>query len=174
MKKLNIGSGLDYRKDYINIDFNKNIKADVYLDLNKQKLPFENNTIDHVKCYHVIEHLLQPEKTLQEIQRVLKVNGTAKIILPHYNLFEHHRDLTHKVFATSNSFCNLVQHDCYQTNFLVKRIDWIGKFKSILKVVPLSWLEAIGYPIYQVEFYLMKQGAKNDFSNIKRKWIKKL
>jgi len=82
MKKLKVylGSGLDYRKDYINIDFNKNIKADIYLDLNKQKLPFKDNTVDHIKCYHLLEHFFQPEKVLQEIQRVLKPNGTAKII----------------------------------------------------------------------------------------------
>ena len=102
MRKVYLGSGLDYREGYINIDYNKKIKADIYLDLNTQKLPFKDNTIDYVKCYHVLEHLLQPEKTLQEIQRVLKVNGTAKIILPHYNLLDHHRDLTHKVFATSD------------------------------------------------------------------------
>jgi len=84
-----------------------------------------------------------------------------KLFLPHYNLFGHHRDLTHRFLATSDSFNLKVQQDCYQTNFIIEKIDWIGKYKTIIGFIPLSWLEVFGYPIYQVEFYLKKGGKRN-------------
>lgn len=39
--------------------------------------PFEDNTFDRVNCVSVIEHLLEPEKTVKEVFRVLKKGGQA-------------------------------------------------------------------------------------------------
>ncbi|MEM3074693.1 MAG: hypothetical protein QW727_02005 [Candidatus Pacearchaeota archaeon] len=38
MKKLNLGYGKDYRKGWINVEFNKEVKADVYVNLIKNYL----------------------------------------------------------------------------------------------------------------------------------------
>ena len=55
-KKLHLGCGLDYKDGYINIDFNKNVKADMYLDLTK-KFPFRDNTIDEIFTEGFVEHI---------------------------------------------------------------------------------------------------------------------
>jgi ubiquinone/menaquinone biosynthesis C-methylase UbiE len=47
------------------------------------KMPFEDNTFDLVYSYKVLAHIEAIEKTLQEINRVLKPNGIA--VLEFYN-----------------------------------------------------------------------------------------
>lgn len=79
MIKLNLGCGSDYRKGYINVDSNRKIKADVYMDLNK-KFPFKNNSVDEIYCKNLFEHIPNPLNFLLEIKRILKKQGKAIII----------------------------------------------------------------------------------------------
>lgn len=51
------------------------------IDANK-KLPFDDNTFDRIWCSEVIEHLVDPQKTLEEFRRVLKPGGVAAITTP--------------------------------------------------------------------------------------------
>lgn len=152
--KLNIGCGLDYKEGYHNIDFNPIVKADQYIDISNG-LPFEENSIEEIFCSHTLEHLDHPEFLLKEIQRVLKDDGTATIVLPHYNCLLHHRDLTHKVFATSKTFDQDVQNANYQTNFEIKKIGFTAP--RPLKWFGLKFLENIGFPVYDVWFTLKKR-----------------
>ena len=55
MRKINFGSGDDLLQGYENYDQD--------IDLNK-KLPFKNNSIDEIVCYHVLEHLNDNEFTM--------------------------------------------------------------------------------------------------------------
>lgn len=43
------------------------------------KIPFPNETFDVVICTEVLEHVVNPEKVLKEIRRVLRSNGIAVI-----------------------------------------------------------------------------------------------
>ncbi len=47
-----------------------------------ENMPFESNTFDTVLLCHVLEHVLEPEKTLKECKRVLKKNGRVVIVVP--------------------------------------------------------------------------------------------
>lgn len=90
MKKLNLGSGTNYRPGFINADFDKSIKADIYIDL-KKKLPFKNGDIDYILLQDVLEHLTKEDgkKLLIECHRILKVNSELEIRVPDvYQLFE--------------------------------------------------------------------------------------
>ena len=64
--KLHFGSGLDYKLGYINLDINKNIKADIYHDLNQHPYPFKPDSADEIIACHVIEHLNDPLTFLKE------------------------------------------------------------------------------------------------------------
>ncbi len=47
-------------------------------------LPFADDTFDAVLCYDVLEHVLNPEKTLAEVYRVLKPAGLFLTVFPPY------------------------------------------------------------------------------------------
>lgn len=52
-----------------------------------ENLPFENTTFDYITSYQTLEHVQNVEKCLDEMIRVLKVEGKIKINCPDYNSF---------------------------------------------------------------------------------------
>lgn len=54
--------------------------ADVKMDI--CNMPFENEKFDVVLCNHVLEHILDEKKALSEINRVMKKNAWAVLLVP--------------------------------------------------------------------------------------------
>jgi SAM-dependent methyltransferase len=78
------------------VDISRLPGVDVCLDLDSEGLaPFANGSLDFVVCCHVLEHLKNPIKALQEIFRVLKVGRLAALAVPdkHF-IFDRNRPLT--------------------------------------------------------------------------------
>ncbi len=65
--------------DYITTDLNSPL-ADVKADI--CDLPFESNTYDIIFCNHVLEHIPDDNKAMQELYRVLKPGGMAILQIP--------------------------------------------------------------------------------------------
>jgi SAM-dependent methyltransferase len=65
--------------DYTTTDLNSPI-ADIKADI--CDLPFESSNFDTVICNHVLEHIKDDTKALQEMFRVLKPNGMAILQIP--------------------------------------------------------------------------------------------
>lgn len=97
---LDLGSGtfpyflsqVDFNKKYAldkgledNTSFPKKISK-VDLDLEKQKFPFKDNTIDVITMLAVIEHLnpKSAPEVLKEAKRVLKPNGVIIVTTPSF------------------------------------------------------------------------------------------
>ena len=83
MNKLNVGCGMDYKKDWVNLDFNKKVKADVYADFEK-KLPFKDNTFDYIYTHYVLEHVKDFFKVVDELYRISKPNAIIEVYVPHF------------------------------------------------------------------------------------------
>jgi len=83
MKKLNLGSGKNPVKGYINIDIRPEAK-DVDMILNCEKLPFAEKSIDEVFAKDLLEHFgwRKWKKVLREWVRVLKDGGVIKLRFP--------------------------------------------------------------------------------------------
>ena len=65
--------------DYTTTDLNSPL-ADVKADI--CNLPFENESFDFILCNHVLEHIPDDKKAMQELYRILKTGGTAILQIP--------------------------------------------------------------------------------------------
>ena len=65
--------------DYTTTDLNSPL-ADVKADI--CNLPFDDNSYDYILCNHVLEHIPDDKKAMQEIYRILKPGGFAILQIP--------------------------------------------------------------------------------------------
>ena len=65
--------------DYTTTDLNSPL-ADVKADI--CNLPFEADSFDFILCNHVLEHIPDDTKAMQELYRILKPGGTAILQIP--------------------------------------------------------------------------------------------
>ncbi|MEM2956117.1 MAG: methyltransferase domain-containing protein [Candidatus Pacearchaeota archaeon] len=103
-KLLNIGCGTDIRKGYINLDIVKLPGVDVVWDIEKFPYPFKDNTFDEIFCSHVLEHVSDLVKVMEEIWRISKPHARIKIIVPNFSGYYAFVDPTHKRFFTYSTF----------------------------------------------------------------------
>lgn len=83
MRKLNLGCGKDYKKGWVNVDFDKNVKADEYFDLAKP-FPLKKSGFDYILLQDVLEHFTKEaaKSLLKECRKVLSVRGRIEIRVP--------------------------------------------------------------------------------------------
>src|SRR3954466_4980447 len=77
--KLNLGACDRRVEGFISVDIVE--PADQIADLSKP-WPWEDNSVEEILAYDVIEHLPDKRLTLNEMWRVLKANGVARIQVP--------------------------------------------------------------------------------------------
>ena len=92
--------GVDISPEAIEIENGFEVKL---CDIEKEKLPFDDNSIDIIYSKSFIEHLHYPERYLEEAYRVLKPNGIFLTLTPdwqsNYKIF--FDDFTHRTPFTS-------------------------------------------------------------------------
>lgn len=94
--KINLGAGNDIRPDYINHDLLPLSGISVVHQLNKFPWPWEDNSIDEILAYDVLEHLDNFIASLEEIYRILKPGGICRLSVPYWNSWCAYSDPTHK------------------------------------------------------------------------------
>lgn len=122
MKRLNLGCGKDIRKDWINLDYNQKYGAEVIHDINKTPFPFKQEEFDLVYCSHILEHVDNLFKTLDEISRILKKGGLLHIRVPHFSNGNGYNDLTHKRFFGWFTFLQM-KEGYYNKKFAFKIVN---------------------------------------------------
>lgn len=80
-KKKLICYGLDIAQKAIDIA-KKRCKKSRFKQGTAESLPYQDRFFDFVVCLGSLEHFLQPEKALLEMNRVLKDNGVMCIVVP--------------------------------------------------------------------------------------------
>ncbi|MEI6420605.1 MAG: methyltransferase domain-containing protein [Lentisphaerota bacterium] len=82
--KINIGSGSKRYPDYINIDSDSGSNPDYVVDIEKDPLPFADDTVDAVLAHHILEHLGDGFfNCIQELYRVCKHGTIIDVRVPH-------------------------------------------------------------------------------------------
>ncbi|SRR5216683_1473524 len=103
-ERLNLGCGLKHFPDAVNLDVTSDTQPDVVHDLNCHPWPFPDNRFKEILLYDVIEHLDDIVKTVEEIYRVCRPGGTAKITVPHFSCPNAFTDPTHRHYFGWYSF----------------------------------------------------------------------
>ena len=96
--KLNIGAGFQKLEGFLSVDFvqcvdnNGKEYTDIICDIARERLPFEDNSVDEIACYETLEHMGHerdnPDKLdsliwlMNEMWRVLKPEGFLKGKVP--------------------------------------------------------------------------------------------
>ena len=104
--KLLLGCGKLQKEGYHNVDCVNLPGVDEVVDLNKP-FPWKDNSFDRIEISHVLEHLDDVPKVIEEIWRVGKNKATVMIEVPFYNCSTAYGDPTHKHFfnfASMNYF----------------------------------------------------------------------
>lgn len=94
--KLNIGCGRDYREGWWNCDASMVLDhVDATLDIQKDKLPFEDNSVDLIYISGVLEQILTTEAlifAMNECHRVLKPGDYMEVVVPNARFAIAHQD----------------------------------------------------------------------------------
>ena len=84
IKKLNVGSGKDYRDGYINLEPHESFEADMRMDIREAE--FEENSLDEILAQDVIDHVtfVECKELMKKFYTWLKPNGLLNIHLPNF------------------------------------------------------------------------------------------
>ena len=105
MKRLNLGCGTDIKEGCINVDKVQLDGVDVVWDLDKYPYPFiKDNSIDRIFAFHILEHVKDYEKTMEELNRIMKVGGGLYIRVPHFSAPIANSEFHRRFFCFTNSF----------------------------------------------------------------------
>lgn len=108
MKIIDVGCGKHKSPGSVGIDKIGLPEVDIVCDVEREGLPFKDNSIDMVYSRHFLEHVKNFEFVMREVYRVLKPKGKANIVVPHFSNPLGYSDPTHKRFFgyyTFDYFC---------------------------------------------------------------------
>ncbi len=103
MRILDVGCGINKRDGAIGIDRNPASRADVLCELDRFPYPFRDSSFDALQAIHVIEHVSDVIRTMEEFHRLVRRGGEVYIVTPHYTDFSSFCDPTHRWHLNSFS-----------------------------------------------------------------------
>jgi SAM-dependent methyltransferase len=83
LMKIDIGCGANKREGFIGIDVAPGPAVDYVLDIERDPLPFDDNSVEHVFSNHTFEHITSPQNILREIVRVCRHDALVEIWTPY-------------------------------------------------------------------------------------------
>jgi len=103
-RTLDVGCGINKFPGAIGIDRNPRSRADVLSDLDHFPYPFRDNSFSSLRAVHVIEHVGDVIRAMEEFHRLVAPSGRVFIVTPHYTDFSSFCDPTHRWHLNSFSF----------------------------------------------------------------------
>lgn len=103
MRILDVGCGVNKYPGAIGVDRNARTRADVLCELDHFPYPFRDDSFDQLRAVHVIEHVSDVIRTVEEFHRLVRDGGSIYIVTPHYTDFSSFCDPTHRWHLNSFS-----------------------------------------------------------------------
>ena len=104
MHVLDVGCGINKFPGAIGIDHNPASRADVLADLDRFPYPFRDSSFDQIRVIHVIEHVSDVIRAMEEFHRLGRAGAHVIVVTPHYTDFSSFCDPTHRHHLNSYSF----------------------------------------------------------------------
>ncbi len=142
MRVLDVGCGINKLAGSIGIDRNAASKADVLVDVDRLPYPFRDSSFDKLQAIHVIEHVSDVIRTLEEWNRVVRDGGEVLIATPHYTDFSSFCDPTHKWHLNSFSLRYFGENHGgfgYYTNAKFEEISVHVKLLALWRYLGFEW-----------------------------------
>lgn len=136
MLKLNVGCGLDIKEGFVNIDIAKLDGVDIVCNIDKEKLPFEDNSVEYIYCRDILEHVNYIE-VLREFNRVMVKGAKLYIRVPHFTSANNFVDPTHInmfSFRTFQFFTTQSIHD--RSYYFDYAFDHLEYSKIVIPHIP--------------------------------------
>ena len=103
-RTLDVGCGINKYPGAIGIDRNPDCRPDVLCDIDRIPYPFADNSFDRLRAIHVIEHVNDVIRSMEEFHRLVRNGGRIRIETPHYTDFSSFCDPTHRWHLNTFSF----------------------------------------------------------------------
>lgn len=110
-------------KEAIGIDKILSVHPNIVADLEKYPWPLKDNKFDLIICNHIIEHIEDITKFMDEIYRIAKPGAILKGRTPHFTSPRSFDDPTHKhhfTLRTLNFFCDNKEKQTFIVKFFNK------------------------------------------------------
>lgn len=154
---LDVGCGRSKSPGAIGIDrraepgIDPNNLRDINHDLTQFPWPIEDNSFDLIICQHVIEHLPDTVKTMEELNRIVRPGGKIFMETPHYTWFEAFRHYEHFHYFSFQAFDYFLKgNKVYKTAF-----EYLEKgifFDDLTNCLGIAWLANKFPRLYEKRF----------------------
>lgn len=95
--KINIGGGYVRVPGFVNVDHDPLTNPDYVANLETDRLPFEDGTVEEVRAHHILEHIGEGFfHLLKELYRICKPGAIIDIAVPHHRHEHFFGDPTHR------------------------------------------------------------------------------
>lgn len=142
-KVLDIGCGKEKLSGAVGLDMVAVPGVDVVHDLDELPYPFPDSEFDCIRMSHVLEHVKDVVKVMEEIYRIIKPGGIVEIITPHYTDDTSWRDITHRWHFHSESFAYFDPGKSGKNYITAARFETVYSYvglQNIGKVLGLEFL----------------------------------
>lgn len=102
--KIDIGCGKNKKEGFIGLDRVPMPGVDIVCDLDKEKIPMDDNSVEEIYTMHFVEHIDNLMGLIEELWRVSKKGTKITIAVPYFTSVGAFRDPTHKRFFTYETF----------------------------------------------------------------------
>ncbi|HEU4686222.1 MAG TPA: methyltransferase domain-containing protein [Nitrospira sp.] len=122
---LDIGCGPAKMPGTIGVDRRRISGVDVVCDI-EQELPFKTSAVDRIWMRHVMEHVRDLVRFMEEIYRISRDGAAIEVVVPYYTSRGAFRDPTHVRYITEDTFQYFEPPTDYgiKTDFRIERIHY--------------------------------------------------
>jgi SAM-dependent methyltransferase len=112
-RKLDIGSGAIKDEGYETMDISPVYSPDFQHDLTQFPWPFEDESFDEVRAFHVLEHIERQHliAVMNEMHRLVTPDGIANIEVPVFPFWTAIADPTHVSFFVPQTWAYFCTHE---------------------------------------------------------------